>query len=104
MPRRVRFAGGCPYAHVVPDEKCYACTHVLSAARPVLYACREAEDMIFACGADDHEQSTDYWKVVHPGHLLDLDTSLTAVTDLADNEQAERAALGEPWTRGPITG
>jgi len=87
----------------VPDEKCYACTHVLSAARPALYACREAGDMIVACGAADHEQSIDHWKVVHRGHLLDLDPSLMAITGLADHEQAERAALGEPWTRGPIT-
>jgi len=77
--------------------------HVLSAARPVLYACREAGDMIFACGADDHGQSTDYWKVVHRGHLLALDTSRAAITDLADSEQAERVVLGEPWTRGRIT-
>lgn len=87
----------------MPDHKCYACTHVLPAARPVLYACREAGDMILACGADDHEQSIDDWKVVHRGHLLDLDSSLAAITGLADNEQAERAALGKPWNRGPIT-
>ena len=85
------------------DEKCYACTHVLSAARPVLYACREDADVILACGADDHEQSIDDWKVVHRGHLLDLDSSLMAIPDLADHEEAERVAVGKPWTVRPIT-
>lgn len=86
----------------MPDEKCYACTHVLSALRPVLYVCREDGDLIFACGSDDHEQSTDDWKVIHRGHVLDLDESLAQLDDLENNQQAERSALGEPWARGPI--
>jgi hypothetical protein len=86
----------------VPDETCYACTHVLSAARPVLYACREDGDLVLACGVDGHEQSTDDWRVVHSAHLLDLDASLTAITDLANNEVVERAAVGKSWTRGPL--
>jgi hypothetical protein len=69
----------------------------------VLYACREDGDLILACGADDHDQSIDDWKVVHSGHLLDLDSSLSAIPDLADHEEAERAAVDAPWTLGSIT-
>lgn len=69
----------------------------------MLYACREDGDLVLACGADDHQQSTDDWKVVHRGHLLDLDASLIGIVDLAENEQAERAAVEEPWTRAPLS-
>jgi hypothetical protein len=84
---------------VVRDDKCYVCSHVLAAARPVLYASRQDGDLIMSCGGDDHDQSTDDWEVVHRGHLLELDAELDAIPDLADNEQARRAAVGEPWTR-----
>ena len=88
---------------VVRDDKCYACTHVLAAARPVLYACRKDGDLILACGGDDHDQSTEDWEVVPRGHVLELDAELDAIPDLAGNEQARRTAVGEPWTRGPIS-
>ena len=88
---------------VVLDDKCNVCTHVLAAARPVLYACRQDGDLIVACGGDDHDQSTDDWEIVRRGHLLELEPELDAIPDLADNEEARRAAVGEPWTRGPIT-
>lgn len=84
------------------DLKCYACTHVLAANRPVLYACREDGDLILACGGEDHDQSTDDWKVVHPSHLFDGDPTLTAAADLREGEQAERPTVGAPWERGPI--
>lgn len=87
----------------MPDEKVYACTHVFLGTRPVLYVCREDGDLIFACGSEDHEQSIDDWKVVHRGHLLDVDASLTAIPDLANNEQAERALVGDTWKTGLIT-
>jgi hypothetical protein len=86
----------------VPDDKCYACIHVFSAARPVLYVCREYGDLILTCGGRDHEQSADDWKVIHRSHLLDLDASLAEVVDVADDEQFERAAVGEPWNRAPL--
>ena len=87
----------------MPDEKSYTCTHVLSGSRPVLYVAREDGELIFACGSNHHEESTDDWKVVHSGHLVDLDASLTEVIDVPDNQQAERTAIGSPWVRGQIT-
>ena len=85
-------------------NKCYACTHVIDAQRPVLYVCREAEDWMFACGGDDHAQSTDDWKVLHAGHLLSQDDTLRHVMDLDVDQQAERSATDEPWERGAIVG
>lgn len=84
------------------DDKSYVCTHVLLADRPVLYACREGGDLVLACGGDDHEQSTDDWKVVHAEHLVDLDATLHPLGDLADGEQAERSAVGQAWLVSPI--
>jgi hypothetical protein len=85
-------------------DKCYVCVHVIDAARPVLYVCREGEDLVFSCGGDDHAQSTEDWKVLHRSHVTGADGTTVEVVDLADGEQAERAAIGEPWTRGPIAG
>ena len=85
------------------DDKCYVCPHVLAAARPVLYVCRQDGAVVMACGGDDHDQSADDWEVVDRGLLLELDAELEAVADLADNELARRPAMGEPWTRGPIS-
>lgn len=85
----------------VSVDKCYACTHVMAGERPVLYVCRENDDWIFACG-DEHEQSTDDWKVMHAGHLFARDDSLRDVLDLSECQQGERTAIAEPWRRGAI--
>jgi hypothetical protein len=57
---------------------------------------------VFSCGGE-HTQSTDDWQVLHRAHLTDADASVDEVLDLADGEQAERVAVGDPWVRGPIT-
>lgn len=90
-------------APISTAEKAYSCLHCLSGERPVLYVCREDGDLIFSCGANDHEQSPADWLVVHGHHLLDLDPGLHAVIDVADGSQAEREALGAPWTWGELT-
>lgn len=86
----------------MPDDKAYACIHVLSAARPVLYVCREDDDLMLTCGGTDHEQSADDWKVTHSHHLVDLDPSLTGAVAVTDGEQVERTAVSEPWVRAPL--
>jgi hypothetical protein len=85
----------------VPDEKAYACLHVLSATRPVLYICRVDGDLVFNCGGRDHEQSAADWKVIHSGHLVDLDSTLVDVA-VADGEQIERTAIDKPWVSAPL--
>lgn len=75
----------------------------MSAERPVLYVCREDGDLVMACGANNHEQSPDHWKVIHPRHVLERDRSVGLVTDLTDGQQAERASIDRPWERGPLT-
>lgn len=86
----------------VPDDKSYACVHVFSATRPVLYVCREDGDLILSCGGGDHEQSADDWKVIHSRHLIELDPSAAEAVAVADGEQVERTAIGEPWVRAPL--
>jgi len=86
----------------VSIDKCYACAHVMAAESPVLYACREGGDWMFSCGGDDHEQSTDDWKVMHAAHLFDRDPSLRDVVNLGNGQQAERTAIADPWKRGSI--
>ncbi|MGY1982408.1 hypothetical protein [Nocardia gipuzkoensis] len=84
------------------EEKCYICIHVFTEERPVLYACRDQDDLVMACGGADHRQDAEDWKVVHVGHLLQRDASLQVITDLRNEEQAERGAVGEPWLHGTI--
>lgn len=85
-------------------EKCYVCVHVFAAVRPVLYACRDDGDLVFACGGDDHRQDAADWKVVHQGHLLSGDTALADAAGLLDDgEEMERSAVGHPWARRPIS-
>lgn len=86
----------------MPTDKSYACLHVVAGVRPVLYACREDGDLMFSCGADDHDQSIADWKVVHRAHLTNADSTIIAVVDVANGEQAVRSAIAEPWVRGPI--
>ena len=84
------------------DEKCNACIHVIDAVRPVLYVLRDDDgDLILACGNDDHRQSAEDWKVVHRGHLLELDAGLAAIVDLHGGQKAERTGVEQPWIRGP---
>lgn len=83
-------------------EKCYACFHVFTAERPVLYMCVEDNETVLACGGDDHLQRADDWKVVHLGHLLAADPTLRAIDGLADGEQAERSHVGGLWQHGTI--
>lgn len=95
-------SGRSRYRRAVSTDKCYACVHVMPAVRPVLYIASEDGDLMLSCGVE-HAQSTDDWKVVHRSHLTEADVSVNEALDLADGEQAERLAVGEPWVRGPIT-
>lgn len=91
------------YRRAVLSDKSYACVHVVTGIRPVLYVAREGDDLMLSCGGHDHTQSTEDWKVVHLAHLTDADTSLRQAVDLADGQQAEREAADKPWACGPIT-
>jgi hypothetical protein len=86
----------------VPDDKAYACIHVFSTTRPVLYVCRQDGDLVLTCGGRDHEQSADDWKVIHSGHLVDLDPSLAGAVTVANGEQVERTAIDKPWVSAPL--
>ena len=84
------------------SNKTYECLHVMVGDRPVLYVCREDGDLVVACGADDHAQSAEDWKVVHAQHVVDDDASLAEIIELPDGMQAERFTVGGLWTRSPI--
>jgi hypothetical protein len=104
--------GGALNVHVTPPlwlrygtmhrvdqhTKSYVCTHVFSGERPVLYVTRPDGDWCLLCG-DEHPQEGAAYRVVGIGHLLDGDDSLRAILDLGPNQEAERDAVGAPWSR-----
>ena len=78
--------------------KSYVCTHVFYGTRPVLLVTRPEGDWCFLCGGE-HAQAAGDYRVVGTGHVLDDDPTLVDVADLRVDEEAERAAVGGPWTR-----
>ncbi|GAA1941019.1 hypothetical protein GCM10009717_04140 [Agromyces allii] len=74
------------------------CIHVFDRSRPVLYVTRPDGDWCALCG-DDHLNDAGSYRVVGIGHLITYDPAVVEVLDLAPNQEAERAAVGEPWTR-----
>lgn len=64
--------------------------------------CRDQGDLILTCGADDHEQLADDWKVVHSAHFLGHASGVIA-KDLADGYEAERETSDSSWLRSAVT-
>jgi uncharacterized protein YegJ (DUF2314 family) len=85
-------------AQVPFDTKSYVCIHVFDRTRPVLYVTREDGDWCALCG-DSHPDDASAYRVVHLGHVLEQDPTLTELLDLSPNEEAERDEVGGPWVR-----
>lgn len=83
-----------PFDHT----KCYICSHIFDASRPVLLVMRADGDWELLCG-EVHDFESDPPKVVGIGHLLQRDPSLRQVLDLPDNHEAERETTSSPWIR-----
>ena len=83
-------------------QKAYVCIHVFENAKPVLLVSRADADWCFLCG-DEHPEDAAYYKVVGIGHVLEQDSSLEALLDLAPEEEAERIAPGSPWIRTDLS-
>ncbi|MBV9486505.1 MAG: hypothetical protein JO246_10645 [Frankiaceae bacterium] len=81
--------------------KAYVCTHVFSGDRPVLLVSRPEGDWCLLCG-DEHPDDASAYRVVGIGHFLDADAALSEVVDLVPDQEAERAAPGEPWIRATL--
>ena len=79
----------------------FVCSHVFAASRSVLLVARENGDWMYLCG-EVHAEDEPY-HVVGAEHLLSRDPSLRQVADLPDNSEAERAGIGMPWTRRPLS-
>ena len=80
------------------ERKSYVCTHVFDRSRPVLLVTRPDGDFCALCGYEHPEDANPY-RVVGFGHVLDDDSSVAEVLDPGPNQEAERAAVGEPWVR-----
>jgi hypothetical protein len=85
-------------AQVPFETKSYVCIHVFDRTRPVLYVTRADGDWCFLCGAS-HPDDASAYRVVHLGHEIEQDPTLTEVLDLAANEEAEREEVGGSWIR-----
>jgi hypothetical protein len=84
-----------PEAHT----KSYWCHHVATGVRPILLVSRPDGDWCVLCGKDDHSQSSDGFHVIGLGHASERDATIEQVLDLLPNEEAERDAPDQPWTR-----
>lgn len=82
--------------------KAYVCIDVFENRKPVLFVSRADADWCFLCG-DEHPEDASYYKVVGIGHVLEQDSSLEELLDLAPEEEAERIALGGPWIRTDLS-
>ena len=87
-----------------PNElKCYVCLHVFEDSRPILLVSRPEGDWCLLCGGE-HPDTAGSYRVVGIGHLIERDSSLLEVTDLAADEEAERDDARGIWRRSRIGG
>jgi hypothetical protein len=87
-----------PFPTFDPLQKAYVCNHVFDRAFPVMLVSRPDGDWCFLCG-QLHDDSAAAYKVVGIGHVLEEDSSLTEVTDLESDWEAERSEIGGKWLR-----
>jgi hypothetical protein len=79
----------------------FVCSHIFRATYPVLLVARENGDWMYLCG-NVHAESEEYYAIGRE-HLIDRDSTLAATTDLPDQTEADRVAVGSPWTRRALT-
>lgn len=84
-----------------PEKCAFVCSHIFNASHPVLLVARENGDWMYLCG-ESHAADEEY-HVVGAEHLLHRDETLQEVSNLPDNHEAERAAVGMPWDRRPLS-
>lgn len=82
------------------ESTAFVCSHVFGGSSPVLLVAREDGDWMFLCGAGHSEE--EQYHVVGIEHLTARDPSLFELLDLADDSEAEREAVGMPWSRARI--
>lgn len=81
-----------------PHLGVFCCGHVFRRERLVRLVMRLDGDWQFLCGGDDH-QAPERPHHVHVGALVAHDPSLSEVSDLPAEWEAERTELGSPWVR-----
>ncbi len=76
-------------------------SHIFDAKEPARFDCRDDDgDSQVLCGAEHDDDDFESANLVPFGHVLEVDPTLRAVSDLEIGEQAERDQPGEPWRRG----
>jgi hypothetical protein len=81
-----------------------ACTCVISEGKPVLFVSHAGGDWQMYCHWKNHDFGDPQvlkndLKLIHIAHLVALDPSLDAVSDLPAEMAAERERVGGPWER-----
>lgn len=81
-----------------PDVPVITTRHVLEMLEPIRYVVHYEDDdsWSFLCGTAEEQ---DDYRVVHLGHLLDLDPSITLVSDLLPGWSAWREDGESNWER-----
>ena len=77
------------------DYGVYCCPHVFNNERPILLVIRDPDgEWQFLCGESD---DTDKCHLVGVGHLLDRDSKLEQLANLAEATGAERETSDHDW-------
>lgn len=87
-----------PVSKVDGHQKAYVCNHVFDHEAPVMLVSRPDGDWCFLCGELHGESGMEY-RVVGIEHLLSADKTLSEVSDLLPDWEAERSEIGGKWMR-----
>lgn len=84
---------------VPPDHMAFSCTHVIDDGESILWAARQSdaergEDWTIHCGA---AHSSSDMRLLHIAHLVRSAPSLTQISGLGLDEEAERSDVEAPW-------
>ena len=79
------------------ETAAFVCSHVFDETRPALFVSRAEGDWQLLCGGE-HEHA-EVPRVIGLQHLLNRDSTLLELQDLAPDWEAERTQVGASWHR-----
>ncbi len=80
-----------------PDTTCFTCCHVLDEHKPILYVSHDEDGYWqFLCGGVHKEDDA---RIVSLAHILNIDDSITDLTDLDYGEYAEAEDSESDWIK-----
>ena len=79
------------------DKGCFTCSHVMEGTPVLFFAHEEDGDLQFLCGASGHDSEKEC-RWLHTAHVLEWYPDLLTLPIVEMGFEAERTAVGAPWT------